>query len=640
MRSHRLFSALTLAAALAVPLRAYVTSAVLEYSVDDKVSFYLNGSTILALSDFAPFNYEVLSTADGTLPMDLFKPNQDNLLAVEDHDVEGGNMSVSYRFTIHFSDGDPLVIWSDPTQSKFIHLHKDQPDPPGWILPGFDDRAWAPAARVTELKFPFFAFPLLPDPAFSGFLGGGGVPRLSHTFNMNCTTADHNLFRSHFRFPNHPAKVVALINPPQAARGQRVAVRLLPGPDTTELNQFNLLAWLPQGLTLAGAAPGYQYAPQLRRLAWSFDRRDLKVGYAHMPAVTVLSAGGWRAPEKALGPPKAGKGRRQLNTPASVWDDGAAFYANRPAWFRLAPPGVDLRQWRPLIQGVIFHSQMRLGGKNTATDTGADAVMFNYSVDGGRNAALANDVDVARMSTSDYWFDGYYDASEDRRWTWEELGQLAVRIMARARGDDDRNLLSSVVATVRYYSPAEASPWFYAVVDEPRCATLKLNTAVFHLGQGALASDSVDLPVNQALCPATPVPTPTSTPIPKREMVAPTPEPPKAESAGLALHGENRFDLGCLAVDPEPFNYAGTFVSFCVKKDVNVTLNVYSADTGKLARQMEAGAFRAGDNQFFFNAQDDQGKELAPGAYVFELVAEKNGYKEVRNATFHCSSSR
>jgi len=192
---------------MAAPLHAYVTSAVLEFSADDKAGFFLNGSPILKKSDFCPNFFECLSTSDGTLPMELFDPDHDNLLAIEDYDVEGGHMCISYRFTVHISDGDPIVIWSDPSPStKFLHLAKEQPDPEGWTERNFDDSSWQPAVAASELKFPFYAYQSLPDSAFGTFLGGGVVPHLSHQFSMLCNTADHNLFRAHFKFPTTRAR--------------------------------------------------------------------------------------------------------------------------------------------------------------------------------------------------------------------------------------------------------------------------------------------------------------------------------------------------------------------------------------------------------------------------------------------------
>jgi hypothetical protein len=194
-------------------------------------------------------------------------------------------------------------------------------------------------------------------------------------------------------------------------------------------------------------------------------------------------------------------------------------------------------------------------------------------------------------------------------------------------------MLASVQATVKYYIPAGASPWFWANVSEPGCATLPLYTASFSIG-GQLVTDTTDIQVNPELCAPTPMPTPTDTEIPPEVVSMPTPQP--TATPGLVLPpGINDIRLANLSANPNPFNYAGTFVTFSMKRDADVALNIYSVDTGKVVRQIKANSFRAGDNnQIFYDAQDDQGRLLRPGSYMFELVASRNGHKETINATF------
>jgi hypothetical protein len=627
--------------ALAAQAPAYVTSAVLEYSVDDQAAFFLNGSPILKRSDFAPFDYAVLSTSDGTLPMEYFNSFGDNTLAVEDFDTEGGNISISYRFTVHTSDGDPIVIWSDPEQAKMLHLSANERDPEGWIQPNFDDSKWAPAKLATETRFEYFGFPTLFDASLGGIFNDPYVPRLSHTFNMHTNTKDHNLYRSHFKFPDKPAKVTASIRPVGAAMGQQVAVRLIPGPDSAEFSQFNVLAWVPQGLEMTSSAPGAKYDPKLRRLSWSYNRRDLQVGYAKMNLASVISATGWGAPQKALGPFKAGKGRRKLNTPDAIWNDGAVITNGSPGWFKVSPHNVDISKWRPTILGVIFRSQLRAGGLDTAQAFGVDAVKFNYSVDGGATQVLKDDAFVSRMSSNQYWYDGAYDATEDRKWTWEDLNNLSIKVMGTARGTSDRNLISALEVTVKYYTPTNASPWFMAKVTEPKCTTLQLKTGAFRTGSPLLTSDPVDLVVNAGACPPTPAPTPTFTPIPIAIMVKPTATAvPTPRSDGKIMQSDIRFGLEGLRANPDPVNFAGSFIEFSVTKDVNITLNVYSDATGKAVRVITGNTARAGNNQIFYNALDNNNKVLTPGHYTFEIVAEKNGHQESKQGSFEFTKAR
>jgi hypothetical protein len=622
---------------VAASARAYVTSAIMEYTCDDKAGFYLNGSCFMEKSPFAPFDYAVLSTSDGTLPMELFNPYGDNLLAVVNYDTKGGSMQICYRFTIHQSDGDPIVIWSIPEQSKFLHLHKEQPAPEGWERPGFDDSSWAEAVKVSVTKFPYTAMPRLYDPAFSGFMGTDAyVPILSHVFNAACTTADHNHFISHFRFPDHPAKVQALMSPSHAVYGQNVAVRLIPGPDTSEYTQFNIMAWLPTGLDMVQVSKGGQYDAKLRRMTWSFGAKDLEVRYAKLGVKSIAVNGGWPSIESMIGGEKPGHPKEQLNIPQYMWDSGATMSPNRPSWFKMETPNINFALGRPLIKGVIFHTHIRLGGTDTQFANETDFVRLNYSINGTTREALKDDVIISRCTNSMYWFDGYYDATEDRHWTWEDLARLMTKIEMRPKGSPDKDLIADCVVTVKYYNPSKASPYFYAKVTEPSCKVVQLQTGIFRVGSPMVSSDPVDLRLNDQLCAPTPVPTIAPTPEPPKMIAMPTPEPPKpTETPGPPMVGDMRFHLGCLSANPEPFNYAGTFVSFCQKKEADITLTIFSEATRSEVRQLRAGTFRANDNnQIFFNALDDDGKLLPPGNYIFELVGEKNGHKEVVNGTF------
>jgi hypothetical protein len=298
----------------------------------------------------------------------------------------------------------------------------------------------------------------------------------------------------------------------------------------------------------------------------------------------------------------------------------------------MAPHGVDLSVTKPRILGVLFRAQMRLGGKDTENTTDADEIMLNYSTDGSEHQALKHDVLFSHMTSSDNWFNAYYDATEDRKWTWDDISNLAVKVVAKARGTVSTDLMSSLVCTVKYYVPSGASPWFIAEVTDPACDTLTLNTATFRPGSPLLNSDPVDLHVNIAQCEPTPVPTPTDTPVPIEIAVVPTAthtpapgQPPTVFKIHPTLN----------SVDPEPFNYAGCFVNFTIKTDADVALNVYDTDSGKAVREIKAVSFRRGDNQLFFNAQDYEGHMLRPGAYLFELVATRDAFKETASGTFH-----
>ncbi|MES2202462.1 MAG: hypothetical protein V4498_09435 [candidate division FCPU426 bacterium] len=623
-----------LASCLLAPRKAfsYITSAILEFSADDTVALFLNGSTLLERSGFGPFDYDVLSTADGTLPLELFKENDENILGVENFDTRAGNMCVSFRLTVYHSDGDPVVIWSVPEDAKMLHLPKEQKGPIGWTERTFDDSKWIVPYGV-HLVGDWIDFPLLEDPAFATTFGTGYVPFLSHRQDGMCRGGDHNLFRCRFRFPNHPAKVEAVVSPAKASYGQSLTVRLIPGPDTTELSQFNLMAWLPKNVELGATAPGAQYDSDLRRLSWRASRKDMNLGYEKLHAVRIVSAGTWGAPQKFLGPEKAGKEREQLNTPDSVYNDAAIPTQGGEGWFKVGEPSIDFSKGVPKIQGVLFRSQLRIGGQDKHGLKDVDHIYFNYSVDGRTKGALRRDVDITHVTGGNYWIDGYYHATEDRHWTWDDIKNLMVMYKARQIGQRDKNLLASMTCIVRYYYPSKVAPWFQAKVLEPRCSEVQLQTGVFRYGSKLNPSDPLIVKVNEQLCAPSPVPTLTWTPVPialARPQPTSTPAPKRPEGRLAATE----MGLGCVTVSPNPVDYGGTFISFCLKAGASVTVNIYDASGGRGLRRIEGGAFRPGDNQIFFNALDDSGKLMLPGNYICELVARKENSLETRNTVF------
>ena len=84
---------------------------------------------------------------------------------------------------------------------------------------------------------------------------------------------------------------------------------------------------------------------------------------------------------------------------------------------------------------------------------------------------------------------------------------------------------------------------------------------------------------------------------------------------------------------PDPLDYGGAFINFCLKIPADGTLNIYDLKTGLGLRRIGGGEFRDGDSQIFFNALDDTGKLLPPGRYTYELVAKDGKSVETRNST-------
>jgi hypothetical protein len=630
--SKRALSGLLLALAfflVTAKSRAYVTSAFLEFNADDEVAFYLNGSPLAARCEFGPFDYQCISTADGSLPLELFKANEENTLGVENFDTEAGAMFVAYRLTVYHSDGDPVVIWSVPEQSKFLHLAKEEKDPLGWTEPNFDDSKWTQAIGINHTS-QWVDSPRLVDAAFANLLGVGYVPQLVHRYDAMCRGGDHNLFRSKFRFPNNPAKVEIIVNPLKAVYGQTISVRMIPGPDTTEISQFNMLAWLPNNLQLTNFAPGAQYDSALRRISWKTSNRDMHLGYEKLYAEKVIFSGGWGAAEKVLGPPKAGKARHAHNVPGPLYEDGSTITQGSEAWFKMAAPKVDFSQGIPKIQGVIFRSQLKMGARSNNGHLETDRVLFNYSVNGKTKGVLKKDVNVARTNADANWIDGYYPASEDRKWSWDDLKNLMVMFKGVQVGNRDKNMMANVSCIVRYYYPNRVAPWFQAKVLEKACTDIQLKTGVFRFGSNMTSSDPMTIKVNESQCAPSPVPTPTYTPVPIQiAKPQPTSTPVPKGAPPIASSG-----LGCLSVSPDPMDYGGAFISFCLKSGASVSVTIYT-ESGKGMRRIAATEFRAADlNQVFFNGLDDNNILLPPGRYLCELRAEKEGHAETRNTYF------
>jgi hypothetical protein len=630
-------TALGLALSL-VPLRlhAYVISATLEYSVDEIACFYLNGYPVaLNTEDHYP-DYAVLSTTDGTLPLKYFIPNGDNVLAVSDLVHRGGgDIAISYRLTVNHSNGDPVVIWSTPQDSKLLHLRAGQPEPTGWYLPGFDDSQWPQAIKMAY-GTAWFTYPEIPDTAFGGSFGFQRVvPHLSYSSSGAANSGDVDLLRNHFRFPYSAAQTRILTNPASAVQGQAVAVRILPGRDAADVGAFSMYADIPRGLQLLSAPKATAYDRQANRVAWSYPNgAEASVRYVVLGADRVIDAGGWANPEKVLGGFKLyhPTGWYHKGIPEDVYQDAATFYPGSEGVFGLSRPDPAVVQAYPMVLGVIFHGQMMAGGQNTATVKDVDDFMLNYSVSPDGKKALKKAVWVSRVSNANAWFDGYYDASTDRAWTWDDVENLRMTMEAETRRNPDKNRVSSLWAVVRCFRPQDTAPLFYARVTDDRCEDLTLKAGLYSRRFGGASSDEVTLPVNQGRCP-TPTEIPTVS-IQFAQEPSPTPTPRPSLEAGEEILG-----LACLASAPEPFNYAGVFIQFCLKKPAKITVRVYDA-SNSLVREFDGGSFGAGDGQIFFNAQDASQKPLDPGSYRYQLRATSGGFTAERDATFTRASDQ
>lgn len=609
-------------------MHAYIVSAVLEYSVDDRAAFYLNGHQILKDSGIKYTDYAVLSTSDGTLPAEYFLPNGENVLAVENYDTGGGVMGISFRLTVTHSSGDPVVIWGMPDETRFLHMTKGQAMPAGWTELKYDDSAWLRAIEVPPSKSDW---PKLPEKMLGGLGAQGYVPWVAHSASGGSNPGDRNLFRSRFTFPYQAGKTRLLVSPTTANVGQTLAMRLVPPGDAADIGAFKIYADLPAGISLL-QAPGAGFVDASKnRVGWSFKGLGQAVKYVVLPLDQVLEDGGWANVKRALGPAKPNKPSGYLASNANP-PDAAAFLPGASTWFKVQAPPAEVMSAYPGVLGVIFHSQMMVPATNHGTRQDIDRIHFNYSVRSDRAPALQEERWIGRVSQPFAWFDGFSDMTSDRTWTWADVQRLAIRIGADARLKPDRNNMASGWVVVRCVRPNDTAPLFYAKVNEPQCKSLKVETGIWSPRFAAAAADSVVVAVNQSRCPtATPVPTPAMV-IPG-ETPVPTVKPTSSVRAGI-----EKFGLGCLASSPEPFNYAGVFVKFCLKANAKVQLKVYSGRT--LVRTLDGGDFRPGDNQIFFNALDDAGKMLPAGAYTYEVYATDGEDSAAKSSTFNRRSDK
>lgn len=495
---------------LSFQAKAYVTSATLEFNVDHYARIYLNGHLINGDTGQHYPDYAVLSTSDGTLPLEAFVPNGDNLLAIEDIDLDSStsHLNVSYRLTVHHSSGDPVVIWGLPEETKLLHLSQGQKEPAGWFNPKFDDSKWQQGVKMVYGNN-WYTDPELPDPAFGIFGFQGVVPHISYIATGAANPDDMDLCRNHFTFPYSPAKTRLFVNPATARAGQAVAMRLMPGPDAADIGPFMLYADLPQGLDLMSAPGASIFDREKRRVGWNYPSASASVRFLTLTAETVLSSGGWDQPEKVLGGPKPNhpSGWYHPNIPDNLYLDSAAFFPGMQAIFKMQEPDPVTVQHYPVILGVIFHGQMLSGGTNTGTTKDVDDVLLNYSVASDSSPALKKSVWISRVASSNAWYDGYYDATEDRHWTWADIQNLKVIYDANTRRTPDKNRVASSWVVVKCFRPQDTAPVFYARVSEPTCKKLEIQAGIYSSRFTAASTDPVLLPVNQQYCP-----TPTAIP--------------------------------------------------------------------------------------------------------------------------------
>jgi hypothetical protein len=569
-------------AVTAARLRAYVTSATLEYSASNRVLFYLNGVSLTGRTSDQNhwLDYAVLSSADGSLPLALLRNKEDNVLAADFWNTSHV-VALSYRLTLYQSSGDPVVVWSEPGVSKLFRVAPGTNPPEGWFQPAFDDGAWTPGETAvptlreegvltgtqdpdhptiptikdrtpalplvrlpngkpdlnalrpprTPLFFsPEYVPPELPDPRFKGRLGTPGVvPFITHNFNGWASPRTHDLVRSRFRIPHASGRVPVLWEAKDAKAGDLVKLKVNPGPQAAGLKDFRLGLVLPKGLK-AENLPMDVEEEEGGRIYWTLSS---PVQTRSLSAASVVEARGWNKPELALGPFKEHKdnprGLGRLDVPEWEFLQGAQFQSGLKGWFRLEDPGaLSEKEGAPAILGVIFHCQILPRGFDTEDSTAMDRVLFNYSVDGGTRGFFPEYRRVGTLVKDDYYTDAYYDATRDRDWTWEDVRNLRVSYGTEQKQERKLdNILASAEAVVSYVLPSRLERTLEARITERNCRKLAVGAFVEEDASGLSAKTVRTLVTNPGLCPSPAVqivarPTPAAT-----QTEAPTPSPIK-----------------------------------------------------------------------------------------------------------------
>jgi hypothetical protein len=304
------------------------------------------------------------------------------------------------------------------------------------------------------------------------------------------------------------------------------------------------------------------------------------------------------------------------------------------------PPALQDGEGAAKITGVIFHAQARVGGMNSLKRQNVDPIVFNYSVDGGKTFVFKEPPEVSRMSMEGRWFDAYYDATEDRQWTWQDINGLAVKYMSQTKRQKDQAMMAAATVSIQYFQPLDTSPVFYAQVTDAACRELEFKTGIIEKDRPEGPGDVVVLRANPQLCAPTPTVVPTRAPtrVIARQApptLMPTPAATPTEVPPTVLVSQRPIGLGCLQATPNPFKRGGSFIYFCIKRGADITVNIYDGGDGSLVRELKVGYFGAGDHQVFFNARDTADKSIAKGTYIYEVVATtKDGQSQTANSSF------
>jgi hypothetical protein len=140
----------------------------------------------------------------------------------------------------------------------------------------------------------------------------------------------------------------------------------------------------------------------------------------------VVRPGKWRDAANLINRPV----NKSLSPFAIVESPAATFEAGQEAWYKVGVPASRRGDTTP-VQGVLFRAQLYFAEQSRVTHD--DELDLNYSVDG-KACALPADQNMLHALRVNLLTRAYYDASNDRNWTWGDLANLNVRLRAAERG--------------------------------------------------------------------------------------------------------------------------------------------------------------------------------------------------------------
>ncbi len=492
---------------------AYIVSADLEIAGDDHADFYINGIH----GGTTGWNFDQItsySTADGTLDLHDFLPNQTNLIAVDNPPNTSGPQTVTFRLTVHYSDAPTVVIYSNPDANvKFLYVPGGCgcTNPPGgcagqlavppanWMMPGFDDSTWGTPIDDTPGigQWMYYIMPAPPNVPYSyvPYLGNG--PSAWGLINNNC--GDMNLYREYFFFPGSDIDLSKASDVTVSATGGTVNYTFTMGSFDEDASTVTVYDTVPAGMAFVSATGGGTYNPVTNLVSWTFTLSgSVTFNYADQYISSVINAPGWTNPGNTIGAPD---GNFATLTPGNT------------GWFQIGPSGV-VNQNQYVIAGVMFHSTIQ--GVNGG-DGLVNPLYFNYSMDGTNNGFLGAPADIMRETFDGNTDDGYYDATADTNWTWADLNNLRVSYYNTVSGPADASAVDSCEVVVKYYLPSVPPFGFAAMVTTTACPGLLDNTGTLQ-GTGLVATTSNDAqvalycaPTNTSTSTATDTATSTST---------------------------------------------------------------------------------------------------------------------------------